>query len=64
MNEKYIECNGDCVEEDNFYPMTLTDGDKVVGHLILRYTDKEKQTIRFDHPLIIATKLPDLMKLN
>ena len=52
MNKKYIEYNGDCVEEDNFYPMTLVDGTEVVGHLILRFTDKEQQTIRFGFVIV------------
>lgn len=56
MNEKYLGCNGDCIEEDNFYPMTFTDGDEVTGHLILRYTDKEKQTIRFGFVIVDAEK--------
>ena len=25
MNRKYIDCNGDCAESDNFYPMTAFD---------------------------------------
>ena len=27
INYKYLECNGDCVDPDNFYPMTAVDGD-------------------------------------
>lgn len=46
MNHKYLECNGDCVEPDNFYPVTAVDEDGPVGHLILRYTNKEKTVIR------------------
>ena len=52
MNHKYWENNGDCLEEDNFYPMTLVDNNKVVGHLILRYTDKNKQIIRFGFVIV------------
>lgn len=43
INNKYLENNGDCKEEDNFYPLTAFDESGVVGHLILRYTDEEKK---------------------
>ena len=46
INYKYLKCNGDCEEEDNFYPMTAVDENGPVGHLILRYTNAEKTTIR------------------
>lgn len=46
INYKYLECNGDCEEADNFYPMTAADENGPVGHLILRYTNAEKTTIR------------------
>lgn len=46
INYKYLECNGDCEEPDNFYPMTAVDEGGPVGHLILRYTNAEKTTIR------------------
>lgn len=47
INEKYLSCNGDCTESDNFYPFTAFDESGAVGHLIMRYTDTEKKTIRF-----------------
>lgn len=47
INEKYLNCNGDCNECDNFYPFTAFDESGAVGHLIMRYTDPEKKTIRF-----------------
>lgn len=56
MNQKYINLNGDCEEEDNFYPMTFVDGNEVVGHLILRYTDKEQQVLRFGFIIVDADK--------
>ena len=34
MNRKYCDNNGDCIDEDNFYPMTLIDNNTVAGHLI------------------------------
>ena len=47
MNHKYIDCNGDCYEADNFYPMTAFDESGVVGHLIMRYADAQKNILRF-----------------
>lgn len=46
INYKYLECNGDCEEPDNFYPLTAVDENGPIGHLILRYTDKDKSVIR------------------
>lgn len=46
MNKKYFENNGDCIESDNFYPMTAFDENGIVGHLIMRYTDEKKKTLR------------------
>lgn len=56
INRKYINYNGDCVEEDNFYPMTAFDETGIVGHLILRFTDAEKKTIRFGFVIVDDTK--------
>ena len=56
INHKYIECNGDCVEADNFYPMTAVDKDGAVGHLILRYTNAEKTTIRLGFIIVEDSK--------
>ena len=47
INKKYTEQNGDCEEEDNFYPMTAYDETGVVGHFIMRYTDKDNRRLRF-----------------
>ncbi len=46
MNHKYTECNGDCSEEDNFYPFTACDEDGMVGHFILRYTGGNHNILR------------------
>ncbi len=46
MNYKYIDCNGDCAEKDNFYPMTACDDDGIVGHFILRYVDGDPRVLR------------------
>lgn len=56
MNHKYIECNGDCSEPDNFYPLTAFDETGIVGHLILRFTGKEKKVIRFGFVIVDDTK--------
>lgn len=56
INHKYLECNGDCEEADNFYPMTLVNECGPVGHLILRYTDKEKSVIRFGFVIVDDSK--------
>ena len=37
IDDKYRLNNGDCVEDDNFYPMTAFDDSGVVGHFIMRY---------------------------
>ena len=52
MNEKYLGCNGDCPEPDNFYPMTACDETGLLGHMILRYTDEQKETIRFGYVIV------------
>lgn len=47
MNDFYINKNGGCAEEYNFYPMTAFDESGAVGHLILRFTDYENNVLRF-----------------
>lgn len=37
INHKYIDCNGDCEEPDNFYPVTAVMDGKPVGSMIMRY---------------------------
>lgn len=56
MNRKYIDCNGGCCEPDNFYPMTAFDESGIVGHLIMRYTDKEKKVIRLGFVILDDSK--------
>jgi len=43
INKQYLELIG----SDNFYPMTAFDESGVVGHLTMRFVDKEKQILRF-----------------
>ena len=52
INDKYFNHNGDCKEEDNFYPMTAFDETGIVGHLILRFRDKEKENIHFGFVIV------------
>ncbi len=52
INHKYMECNGDCGEPDNFYPMTAVTAEGPVGHLILRYTDDARTVIRIGFVII------------
>ena len=47
MNRKYQNDNGDCAEEDNFYPFTAFDGETVVGHFIMRYLGGDRKRLRF-----------------
>lgn len=56
INYKYLECNGDCEEADNFYPMTAVDENGSVGHLILRYTNDEKTIIRLGFIIVDDSK--------
>lgn len=50
MNHKYLDCNGDCVEPDNFYPMTALEGEAVAGHLVMRFT--EPDVLRFGFVIV------------
>ncbi len=52
INTKYFENNGDCEEEDNFYPMTAFDEKGAVGHLIMRFTDNKTEVLRFGFVIV------------
>ena len=56
MNKKYVDYNGDCADPDNFCPMTAFDESGIVGHLILRFTDKEKTILRIGFVIVDDTK--------
>ena len=56
MNYKYVDCNGDCAEADNFFPMTAFDESGVVGHLIMRFTDQEKAVLRLGFVIVDDSK--------
>lgn len=53
INYKYIDCNGDCEEQDNFYPLTAVMNGKAVGSMILRWTTPG--TIRFGFVIVDDT---------
>ncbi len=52
MNDKYFKNNGDCEQEDNFYPLTFVADGRIVGHMIIRYTDEKKETMRFGFVIV------------
>lgn len=56
MNQKYMDCNGDCVDMADFYPMTAFDESGIVGHLLMRFADKEKRILRFGFVIVDDTK--------
>lgn len=56
MNRKYFDLNGDCAEADNFYPMTFFDGEGVAGHLIMRFTDECRKTLRLGFIVVDESK--------
>ena len=48
VDSKYLKDNGDCKEEDNFYPwIAFTDEDGVIGHFIMRYIHGDNKVLRF-----------------
>lgn len=48
INDKYYKNNGDCAEEDNFFPWSaIDDNNKIVGHFIMRYTGGDNRQLRF-----------------
>lgn len=47
INSKYFDNNGDCTEEDNFYPITAYDENGIVGHFIIRYLNGNNRIMRF-----------------
>ena len=52
MNEKYLGNHGDCPGPGWFHPLTAEEDGQIVGHLILRYTDPEKTTVRFGFVIV------------
>lgn len=56
IRKVYIEDNGLCEEEDNFYPLTACDEEGTVGHLILRYLNGDRKYIRFGWVIVDDSK--------
>lgn len=56
INHKYFDNNGDCAEEDNFYPMTAFDDTGVVGHFILRYLNGNNKILRLGWVIVDNSK--------
>lgn len=52
MNNHYEQF----AESDNFYPMTAFDESGVVGHMIMRFTDEAKTTVRFGFVIVDDNK--------
>lgn len=56
IDDKYRLDNGDCKEEDNFYPWTAVDEeDNVVGHFIMRYLQGNTKLLRFGWVIVDGT---------
>ena len=47
MNKQYGSA-----DQDRFFPMTAVDESGIVGHMIMRYTDDNKHTIRFGFVIV------------
>lgn len=56
IDDKYRINNGDCIEEDNFYPMTALNDSGVVGHFIMRYINGDNKILRFGWVIVDHTK--------
>ncbi len=56
INEKYYSDNGDCIEDDNFFPMTAFDENGIVGHFIMRYTGGDNIILRFGWVIIDSSR--------
>ena len=56
MNHKYLHENGDCIEEDNFYPFTAFDDEGIAGHFIMRYLHGDNKILRFGWVIVDDTK--------
>lgn len=54
--EEIIAAYAAQAENDGFYEMTAVDETEVVGHLIMRFLDKEKKILRFGFVIVDDTK--------
>ena len=41
---------------DRFFPLTAVDEDRVIGHMIMRFTDEEKTVLRFGFVIVDVSK--------
>ena len=64
IDDKYRFNNGDCVEEDNFYPMTAFDDSGVVGHFIMRYINGNNKILRFGWVIVDDTQISGVEKVT
>ena len=56
IDDMYRVKNGDCREEDNFYPWVAFDDENgVVGHFIMRYMHGDRRTLRFGWVVVDST---------
>ena len=56
IDSKYKNHNGDCIEPDNFYPITVLDEDEIVGHLIIRYVHGNNKILRLGWVIVDKNK--------
>jgi len=56
INYKYLENNGDCRDDYNFYPVTALSDEGIIGHMILRFTDDTLETLRFGFVIVDDSK--------
>lgn len=52
INDKYAAC----ADSDNFFEMTAFDESGAVGHLIMRFTDDNKEILRFGFVIVDDSK--------
>jgi RimJ/RimL family protein N-acetyltransferase len=43
-------------EGDNLFPMTMVDGEEIVGHILLRHPSEDKSLIRFGFVIVDNSK--------
>ena len=56
INAVYLDQNGLCAEEDNFYPMTALDDDEMAGSFIIRYIHGDRRILRFGWVIVDSAK--------
>lgn len=56
IDSKYLQSNGDCTEEDNFYPLTAVEDGIQTGHLIIRYLQGNRKLLRLGWVIVDPEK--------